>query len=257
MFAVLKEKDREKGVIKRLSSIFKNPINITCEQVDSVSFHTIEIKRRFSKINWKKAAEICGKYKNGIIFAGIVPPPEYGIHEYCSKNYMKKVMLNTIVSAVKKTKKKANKIKICFADPDGTQTGQAVSLLSIAGTVQILTNNRAAYESIENEVMEKYGTAFSITCIPACMCRFDYLYMPSGDGECKYPLIFVKDIFNKYMINESCVKLPEIYKKSLPKNVNEAAFAAALYETSNILLLGKNKANMLVQNAVKKTFPPL
>ena len=263
MFTVLKITDEKPKnlltcCLKKLFNRKYGGVKIVREQLDCVNYRTIEAIKGKHGVNWAKIYQSAGTDASCLLMPDFVNPPKNsGIKRYDSSSYKRTVMCNTLVSMLKRSGRDKRKLKICLYDPMAKYTGLSLALLSLAGTVQVITHKECSYAEKTRTAVSDFGAEPVITSAAPGFARFDILYAPFGlpenpRDEKGPPTVCVDDIFNKYILTADCVTLPSSFKKGTPAGIAQCDFAAALYERANITFLGGNVATGLMQNGQMK-----
>lgn len=244
MFAVVKIKENEKSVFKRIKYFFRKPapklerVNISTGE----PFYYLEIYREQCGGNFEKSANLLGPAAQNVILCdGFVLPETSAITAYNPKRYRELLLMNSAVELLSKRKSKNTNLKICLVDFQGEYALYIEELVKYAPFVSVCTKNTNTYEPVLKSVYEKWGASVIMSDKLPKLNDFDIIISPCflhNKLMSNCVIVFNPALKSYEIFKGSKLSVPEKLSRIIPKGVPSLDFAAALYEYCYLKQLG-------------------
>lgn len=241
MFVVLKLKKAETDILKRVKAVIRGP-DITSDRIyykgDAVYFSvTVPIYKK--EIPWQHIQNHCRRLCDRVVLPiGITPPEDSEIRQYSSEHFEKLMLFNTMVEYIKRHGPAPTVSTLCLVDNDGSLCNELSRAVGLFSAINVITQNRQAYESICKSILDNYG--LSVSFYPG-IPNGENTVVFSPDAE-KIPVFFKGTLFCKSsaylpdcnVIKCARVKLTDKWAQLTPENTDPLTFLSAMYELSGV-----------------------
>lgn len=161
MFAVVSFEDEPKGVSERLKRKFgKN--QVTAEKITvapGVFYFSLSSNFTARKADWDMIFNTAGSFKNRLILPeGVYFPKDLGYRPCRCESLKKRVFIASVYDVLKNESCKA----ITLDDDGGAFAEDIFRFVPLAPVIRVLTDSPEIYESIGEEIMEKYGASLIV-----------------------------------------------------------------------------------------------
>ncbi|MBQ8503151.1 MAG: hypothetical protein IJ491_02615 [Clostridia bacterium] len=239
MFAVVMFKEKERSFL----SFFKKQ-KIMAERVNlpnGESFFVITAEKKGDKIPFKEILSFAGGLGNSLIFpSDFCFLPEWDYTPFEPKQLKKKMLFDSAVKHLEKTKLNPMEVSVCICDDEGIYSDEIHKLLKLAAKIHIVCHNKELYEKEIKEILFEYGISITLSSsfdARATLCNV----VISHESE-NIPLFFDGTVFTnekRPFLAQRCfgtqsIRLPFEYEKLRPPGVDKLTFASALYEKCGV-----------------------
>lgn len=252
LFGTVELYEREKGLKERLKRAFTGDRIIT-EKVslpENEYFYRIKVPVHKGKIPEERLKRITASLTDGLIFPeGFKSSVQ--IKSYSSSYFRDILLFNSAVSRLKKSVLNPAETLITLIDKKGVLHTEICRLVSFAGELKVITDNRRAYEAQAKRLMEEYGISLfvsdKLSAIPEkgiiISCRSDtvpvYFKGLLITGE-KRLLPFAR------VLTGEGIKIRGCYESLCPAGINLTDFISALCEVCFVKELRSSEYEKLV-----------
>ena len=197
------------------------------------AFFVVSVEKSFGKIPWKKLEKSLGILRKDVLLPkGTLIPEGVNITAFSAQLFPRILLMNSAAEYIAKNKSDFIPGSLCIFDEMGIYLTYIERLMNCFSLIKIVTDKRAEYEGLSQQLLENYGLSLVISN-KASAC---------GDAvishECRVPVWFNGTLFTnekKHLMNTrafsgSEICLPEFYEGLRPDNINKLLFASALYE---------------------------
>ena len=199
----------------------------------------------YDEVDWDRVIELSGKCSKRLVVDGNIQIPENcGIGVYNSPTLYNRVFINTLFHIIKNNVSLKNPQSITLCDKKGEYADFLTFFVPYASQITVVTDNKDKYTKICDEILENTGLCVSVLS--------DF-----NDGTIKINIdkkvmsICTQNQFINVTCGENMI-VNNIYKKLLPKGVDEYSFYSALYELCGVFSLGECIFEIVVVNNEKK-----
>lgn len=255
MFVVIEKDEEQEGVFERFKDLFREPLveKRKIEVPNALSFYIIKAKSYRGICPWEKVEEAAGALRSRVLLPPeTILPPESLLRPFEPTVFFERLLFNTAADAIKKMRLDPCRVSVTVFDENAYLIDLVEKLVPLAFQLRIITNCGVAYEQLGAYLLERFGISLLVSS-RADDSVLSSTFIISASGKA-VPLIFPGILFtnrkeklmNAVVMSGKGFDLPEKYAELLPKNIEPAAFAGALYELCGADELGQMK--------FKKTF---
>jgi len=261
VFAVLSVEEFDRGRIKsllhRVKVLFSGAEVITTEiYEDKINYFLISTEPVRGQIDWAKVAYTAGRESGSLIIPeNIVMPPGCPVKRYDCNNFLRHVFIGTIMGIIKTSGIRPRDVNLGIYDPDALCPDTAISALSAAGTVKVVTGRLEKYTEYSHKAMDMYGAGLIVSPFVDSFYRCDIIMAPFGLDGCEYipsgALVFDQQGLAGFSVSKECIILPKYYADMVPKGVCHADFAAVLFDRIRDVNMFKYRPHFLTKDGAK------
>lgn len=164
MFATVELYEGDKSLKNKLRRILIKD-KITAERVllpENEYFYKLRVPIHKGKIPAEKLFKAASSMTDGLIFQDGVAPCD-GIKVFSSSYFKRLLLFNSAVSYLKQGQAEPQDTLITLIDEGGVLHTHTDTLISLAGEIKIITQNKRAYESTAQRLMREYGASLFIS----------------------------------------------------------------------------------------------
>ena len=164
MFVVLKLKKAETDILRRVKAVIRGP-DITSDRIyyksDAVYF-SVTVPLYKKEIPWQHIQKHCRRLCDRVVLPiGITPPEGSEIRQYSNEHFEKLMLFNTMVEYIKRHGPAPTVSTLCLVDNDGSLCNELSRAVGLFSAINVITQNRQAYESICKSILDNYGLSVS------------------------------------------------------------------------------------------------
>ena len=244
MFAVVRIKEEEKSIKKRIKYFFNKPVP-KLERVNVSTgepFYYLEIYKEQCGRNFEKAAALLGAAaENAIMCDGFALPETSLLKAYNPVSFRELLLMNSAVKLLYERKFRQESLKICLADLKAEYASYVETLVKRASFVNVCTRNKNIYEPILNDIYEKTGASVLLSDKLPVLNDYDIIISPCflhNKLMSNCAVVLNPDLKSDEIFRGSKLSVPEKLRQIVPVGVPSLDFAGALYEHCHIKELG-------------------
>ncbi|MBO5944696.1 MAG: hypothetical protein J6Q50_05320 [Clostridia bacterium] len=199
----------------------------------------------YDAVDWERVIEHSGKCcKRLVVNGNIIIPENQGVGVFNSPILYNKVFMNTLLHIIKNNVTIKTPQNITVYDKKGVYADFLTMIVPYASQITVVTDNKDKYTKVCDKILENTGLCVS-------------LLSDFNDGTIKINIdknvmsICTKNQFINVTCGENMI-VNNIYKKLLPKGVDEYTFYSALYELCGVFSLGECIFETVTVNNEKK-----
>ncbi|WP_123811014.1 hypothetical protein [Hydrogenoanaerobacterium saccharovorans] len=164
LFAVLRvEKQKSEGIFARLLHRMKQR-KITAETVNTPFGSYVLLTAGSEHVDWDKVAALCGRAgKNLVMSRCLCPPEDSSIGRFEPTALTSKVLRNTCVEIIRRSKLPLYRKIITLVDPMARYVDFVPELLYHCITVKVVTTQVECYNRLSEHLMEELGASIVVT----------------------------------------------------------------------------------------------
>lgn len=237
MFVVLKIINPEKGFLKRRKQkkALDNAVLRSCPTEKGLPFYILEVLDGKRGINWKLAADKCGRYSSRIIAPRSLPLPDHArLKRFIPISMNSVLVFNTALKIIEKSKLVPDEICITLTDRNGVHPRDVCKILPYASTVRVVTNHPERYAASCSEAFEEHGASLIIRNAYEPISKPDIVICCDGavTASMKNAAIFTSKRKNggKLVFSGSGVCLAPKHAEIISPETDPVDFAGALTE---------------------------
>lgn len=209
-------------------------------------FYICNAKIHRGKIPWREIKRLSST-ENYLLPLSLNDDTE--IKEYTPVELPQIMLFNSAVSYIEKQNLSPSKTHVTVVDKKGLHVEKIRSLVKLASSVTVITDEDIRYTELSDELFDSYGISLIIRSeFYTDSAKNSFLF--DFDGE-NVPLSYNGTVFSKtkmHLLNGKALTpggfyLPSEYERLLRKDINKLYFASALYE-----LCGVNELSLLQFN---------
>lgn len=147
---------------RRIRKINRTP-PLTCHTSRGLPFYLLNVHEEKQGIDWKSAAERCGRYASRIIAPRNITLPDNGIiKRFIPTCFISTLTFNTAVALLKDAGIDPKSFSITLTDRNGNLASSVCRLLPFSSTVRIITSRPERYAAACTEALDGYGATLII-----------------------------------------------------------------------------------------------
>lgn len=252
MFVVIEKDEEQEGIFERFKDLFRQPLveKRKVEVPNALPYYIINAKSYHGVCPWEKVEEAAGALRLRVLLPPeTVLPPESLLRPFEPAVFFERLLFNTAVDAIKKMHLDPCRVSVTVFDENAYLIDLVERLVPLAFQLRIITNCGAAYEQLGAYLLERFGISLLVSA-RADNSVLSSTFIISASGKA-VPLIFPGILFtnrkeklmNAVVMSGKGFDLPKKYTELLPKNIEPAVFAGALYELCGADELGQMRYN--------------
>lgn len=243
MFCVLSVERKERTLLEKIFKFFvcDEYLIKTIPVFKGAPFYILEVKA-YGDIDWYKIIENIGKCSKRLIVSSDITMPDLNeLGTFKSSVLYNKVFQNTVLQILKNNKLPQD---ISVLDKNAKNIDFILKLSQYASKLTVVTEDKQKYLNVCDEILNDTGLCISLRS------NFDNVKIKI-DAERNIMSIENESEFLNVSNGEN-ILVDDIYKKLLPKGINEQDFYSALYELCGIFSLGECVFETVCVNNEKK-----
>ena len=248
LFVTFEPDEKKEGAFDLLCDLFREPLvrKQKIEVPGALPFYEISAKAYRGRCPWEAVENAAGALRSRMLLPpSIVPPEESGLLPFSPSVFCERLLFNTAVRSIEKMRLDPCRVSVTLFDENAYLVDLVQSLVPLAFQIRVVTACVAAYETLGEYLLEKFGISLVVSA-RSDDSVLSSTFIISAPGK-NVPLVFPGILFtnrkermmNAVVMTGEGFDLPQKYAPLLPEKIDPLTFAGALYELCGADELGK------------------
>ncbi len=246
MFCILEIKERKRRLFHNNPPYYSEKKVIPKKAV----FEELTVFSYSGKCDYYSVREHLKAFSKSVVLAeNCNLPSDSGIFEYSSNDLKANMILNTALILLGGINNKRG-LKLTVADKTGAFSDRLEKIITLAGKINVLTENFLRYRFSSQEVYENFGAVVTVSEWNNAIPDTDIFISLSTGGFSPLSISVRNRIGNSFVtLDGGSFSLPDDLIGYKPENVDKYRFASALFSLSGLKQLGGMKYDTFTVNS--------
>lgn len=254
MFATVEFIAPQSGIKPRLQHFVHPPVPQKRQVAvpSGVSFCALRVPlnrnpgKKNAPLLWKSVQNAAGRFAGKLLVPDASAiPAESGCAALICAAYRQTLLLNSGLALLQRTKADPANLIFSVIDPQAQFLSRLRHLVPFCATLRLVTNEPDYCRHAQEELLDAFGASLLLSQEPESVQNSHIVFDLCGERPVHAPqsIVFThpewaQQSTARFVVTGNGVLLPERYRNLLPQGIDEAWFAAALFEQCRCAPLG-------------------